>query len=132
MDQELQNKLYEKYPKLFKQKDLPATQTCMCWGIETGPGWYWIIDNLCDCIQSYIDANKKEQVEVVQVKQKFGGLRFYVTHSDRLIDGMIWLAEHYSYDTCEKCGSMHNITRTKGWIRTLCKECAEKEINQRK
>lgn len=126
MDQKLQNKLYKKYPKLFRQKDLPADQTCMNWGICTGNGWYWLIDNLCDCIQSYIDGNKKEQVEVVQVKEKFGGLRFYIIHSNQLINGMIWLAEHYSCDTCEKCGATDNITHTKGWIKTLCKECAEK------
>lgn len=127
MNQELQNKLYEKYPKLFKQKDLPMNQTCMCWGICTGDGWYWLIDNLCDCIQSYIDANKKEQIEITQIKEKFGSVRFYTNHSDQLINGMIWLAEHCSWNICEKCGSLSNITHTKGWIETLCKNCVEKK-----
>ena len=129
MDQKLQNELYEKYPKLFKQKNLPMNQTCMYWGIETGTGWYWLIDNLCSCIQSYIDANKKEQVEVVQIKEKFGGLRYYINRSDDLINGMIWLAEHCSWNICEKCGTTHNITHTKGWIKTLCKECVNKRGN---
>ena len=40
------NKLYEKYPKIFGEKDLPASQTCMCWGISVGDGWYWLIDNI--------------------------------------------------------------------------------------
>ena len=34
MKAELQNKLFEKYPKIFGQKDLPMTQTAMCWGID--------------------------------------------------------------------------------------------------
>jgi hypothetical protein len=127
MDQELQNKLYEKYPKLFKQKDLPMDQTCMNWGICTENGWYWLIDNLCSCIQDYIDVNKKKQVEIVQLKEKFGSMRFYTNHSDDLISGMIWLAEHYSWNICEKCGSTNDITHTKGWIKTLCKKCAEKK-----
>ena len=127
MDQKLQNKLYEKYPKLFRQKDLPMNQTCMCWGICTNAGWYWLINNLCSCIQDYIDANKKEQVEVVQIKEKFGQLRFYTNGSDHLVNGMIWLAEHCSWNICEKCGTTDNITHTKGWVKTLCKECAEKK-----
>ena len=32
MKQELEEKLYTKYPKLFKERGLPMTQTCMCWG----------------------------------------------------------------------------------------------------
>ena len=51
MNQRLQDKLYEKYPKIFGQKDLPMTQTAMCWGIDCGDGWYNIIDTLCCHIQ---------------------------------------------------------------------------------
>jgi len=37
MKLELQNKLFEKYPNIFKNKDLPMNQTCMCWGNESKP-----------------------------------------------------------------------------------------------
>jgi hypothetical protein len=47
MDKELQEKLYADFPELFKEKDLPATQTCMCWGIECRNGWEPIIRNVC-------------------------------------------------------------------------------------
>jgi hypothetical protein len=46
MKAELQQKLYEKYPKIFVQKDLPMSQTAMCWGIDCGDGWFWLLDNL--------------------------------------------------------------------------------------
>lgn len=59
MKAELQNKLFEKYPKIFAQKDLPATQTAMCWGITCGDGWYDIIDTLCETIQNRIDEPEK-------------------------------------------------------------------------
>ena len=72
MKQELQNKLYEKYPKIFAQKDLPMSQTSMCYGIECGSGWYNIIDALCENIQNYVDQNRIEQVEATQIKEKFG------------------------------------------------------------
>jgi replicative DNA helicase Mcm len=53
-------------------------------------------------------------------------LRFYTNGSDHLVNGMIWLAEHCSWNICEKCGATNNITHTKGWIKTLCKECIKK------
>ena len=51
MNKENQDKLFEKYPKIFRQKDLSMDQTCMCWGIECGDGWYPILDALCAEIQ---------------------------------------------------------------------------------
>lgn len=127
MDIELEEKLFKKYPKIFKQKDLPMTQTAMCWGIECGNGWYWLIDTLCASIQNYIDYNKKPQIEAVQVKEKFGDLRFYVDYFDELINGMIWLAEDMSSKICEVCGSTENVTKTDGWIKTLCKKCLDNQ-----
>lgn len=123
MDEKLEKELYKKYPKLFRQKDLSMQETCMCWGITTGNGWYWLLDNLCDCIQGYIDNNDKPQAEAVQVKEKFGGLRFYLNDADDYIQGMVSLAETMSYSTCESCGATTDIIHTKGWIKTLCKTC---------
>lgn len=124
---ELQEKLYKKYPKLFVQHTESLKTTCMCWGFECGNGWYWLIDQLCDSIQNYIDSNKKEQTEVVQVKEKFGTLSFYTYNSDDLIQGMIWLAELMSANVCEVCGSTEEVTQSEGWIKTRCKVCWDKE-----
>lgn len=59
MDLKLQNKLFEKYPKIFKQRDLSPQETCMCWGINCGDGWYDIIDRLCFLIQSRVEQPHK-------------------------------------------------------------------------
>lgn len=64
-----------------------------------------------------------EQVEASQIKEKYGGLRFYTNGHDDRIDGMIWLAESMSYSICEECGSTNNVTQTKGWIISLCESC---------
>jgi hypothetical protein len=129
MKKELQDKLFAKYPKIFRQKDLSMKETCMCWGIETGNGWYWLIDNLCSFIQSHIDNYNKynepkiSQVEATQVKEKFGGLRFYYINGDSEIEGAVAFAEYLSYVTCENCGSTKNVTQTKGYITSLCEDC---------
>ncbi len=47
--------LSKKYPKILAQRNLPMTQTCMCWGFEHNNGWFYLIDNLCFLIQHYVD-----------------------------------------------------------------------------
>ena len=55
----------------------------------------------------------------VQVKEKFGGLRFYVQAATDKHYNFISFAESMSYRTCEDCGAPGK-TYTDGWHRTLC------------
>ena len=98
MEQELQDKIFEKYPKIFRQKDLPMQQTCMCWGITCGDGWYNIIETACMVIQNHVNyknASSEEDMifEAAQIKEKFGGLRFYYDGGDDTVAGIIQMAE---------------------------------------
>jgi len=98
MKKELEQKLYNKFPKLFVQKDLPMTQTAMCWGIDTPDEWYNIIDTACEQIQSMIDNNKHlsdkfPQIEFTQVKEKFGALCMYYYPSTDYVDGIVDMAD---------------------------------------
>ncbi len=128
MNKKLQQKFYDKYPKIFVQRKLPMTETCMCWGIDCGDGWYWLIDNLCSSLQFDIDKNNEPQLEAVQVKEKFGTLRFYTNGSTDKQDGMISLAEFMSSSICENCGEIGKTTTNKvGYIQTLCKKCRGKK-----
>lgn len=129
MKKELQDKLFEKYPKIFRQKDLPMQQTAMCWGISCGDGWYNIINTLCGQIQNHLEHNMKDNdgtitVEATQVKEKYGSLRFYYTGGDEFIRGVCWMAEGLSECTCEECGSP-GTQNSVGWISTLCDDCRE-------
>lgn len=65
-----------------------------------------------------------EQVVAIQVKEKFGGLRFYYCGGDEYIRGLENMAESMSYRTCEKCGAPGKPTKDV-WIRTLCDEHAK-------
>lgn len=59
------------------------------------------------------------QVVAEQVKEKFGGLRFYYRGGDDYISGLSAMAESMSYITCEDCGNPGKPNKI-GWIRTLC------------
>src|SRR3972149_5593071 len=124
MTLELEQKLFEKYRKIFRQKDLDMKETAMCWGIETRDGWYMLIDKLCRSLQFHIDHNGHPQIEATQVKEKFGSLRFYTNGEDDFQHGLITFAETMSSHICEKCGSAKDVSQNEtGWIQTLCKKC---------
>ena len=60
-----------------------------------------------------------------QVKEKFGGLRFYVDGGTDAHHHYIRFAEAMSYRTCEACGATATAkARRDGWIQTLCDPCA--------
>ena len=124
-------KLEEDFPKIFTGTHL---------SIEVGPGWWPIIERLCRNIQSHIDWKQAEkekynrgdgcpQAVVVQIKEKFGELRFYCDGGDQYIDGLIQMATEWAGKTCEACGMPGKRTNT-SWIKTLCEQHS-KELEQK-
>lgn len=108
-------KMETKYPKMFSER---------YGGFACGPGWWPILDSLCANIQSHIDWKSKQgkhiqQVTVAQIKEKFGGLRFYYDGGDDQVFGMVRMAESWADHTCEECGAPGKA-REGGWIKTLC------------
>jgi len=76
MNKKLELKLVEKYPVIFTEYGGDIRKTCMGWGLTCGSGWFNLIDKLCEDITKLI-GDKDIKVIAVQVKEKFGGLRFY-------------------------------------------------------
>lgn len=74
--------------------------------------------------QEMIDEEAKIPV-AVQVKEKFGGLRFYVDKATQEHYNYIRFAESMSYRTCEECGLPGKLY-AKGWHRVLCADHAKK------
>jgi hypothetical protein len=125
MSPELEAKIITKYPKMFPGADGSRLAIDM-FGIETGDGWYTLIDTLCSDIQGMIDnsqdrENPITQVVLIQVKEKFGTLRFYYSGGNDLIRGMAWFAESMSEHICETCGKP-GVLRGGGWLVTACDE----------
>lgn len=63
-----------------------------------------------------------DQVVAIQVKEKFGGLRFYVNRGTDAIYALINMAEVLSLKTCEVCGGKPGGESNKGWLKTTCKK----------
>ena len=129
MNNELQIKLVTKYPKMFPNFMGDPMESPLAFGFECGDGWYNIINMLCWKLQSGTDRSKDPQIEVQQVKEKFGGLRFYVGGGTKEQYATISFAECLCDITCMTCGTMNNVGYTRGWIITLCENCLN-EMNK--
>lgn len=97
MSPELEQKLIEKYPILFRDVNEPVTKSCMAFGCEFSDGWYKLLDELCEYItrlsnrtdllklnkEYHTEENrgfiylKRPTISFTQVKEKFGMMRIY-------------------------------------------------------
>lgn len=83
-------------------------------------------------IQQSLEQGEREvpseipQVVAVQIKEKFGTLRFYYDGGDEYISGLVAMAEWVSSVTCEECGERGKL-RGGGWVYTACDKHARPE-----
>lgn len=92
---------------------------------DVGPGWRQLVSELDAAVHEIIP-----DLQVTQVKEKFGGLRYYYSVPNgtpeeqwRQVDRLVRKAEADSLHTCEDCGAggaYPGRSRPGGWIRTLC------------
>ena len=149
MNSELQIELCKRHPSIFREVGGQPDETCMAWGIECGDGWHDLIDALCTEIDAEVQHTNrlyphlKFAVVAAQVKEKWGGLRFYVDFiynhellededamkkiTSRIweISGMIRIIESMSRNTCEDCGGKCKPDTTNCFPRAICDACEQ-------
>jgi hypothetical protein len=90
---------------------------------EVGDGWYGLLYQLILNVRFNDEAKGKWVTKVTQCKEKFGGLRFYVTGTSDKNWDLIREAEQKSYGVCEVTASEVEVgVWNGGWIITLCKK----------
>ncbi len=133
--------LAKRWPDLYQKAQVDY------FGVEIG--WSGIIDTLCNLISHKVESAKRrlkyeleqpgnsldsvkiaklekevadaleELPTITQVKEKFGGLRFYVSSATDEVHNYIDFAESMSFRVCEMCGAPGE-PRSDGWTKTLC------------
>jgi hypothetical protein len=89
--------------------------------IDVGHGWAELV---LECHKRLVDFDGN--YKVLQIKEKFGGLRYYFMPSNPAFTRTMHLRiidlEKRSYLTCEVCGNPGNLRtrRPNGWMKTLC------------
>ena len=107
MRSDLDKQLVQAFPNLYRDRYLPPTKTCMCWGFECGSGWFGLIWTLSEKLEemiSEIPEADRDRYAAAQTKSKFGRLCFYMTSSTPEMNILIQEAESKSFDVCEGCG----------------------------
>lgn len=132
MNKALDKALVEDFPILYRDRYGDVKETCMAWGFEVRDGWEPVIRRLSAMLEG-LNRTGLCTITAVQVKEKFGGLRFYcgVEHTDEikwwlsdLVDAAIRWAEAECARMCEECGEP-GVRRPGGWVKTLCDEHAK-------
>lgn len=126
MRRELDETLCAKYPEIFRDRHESAKITAMCWGFDCGDGWYTLIDCLCEELVRVSKNACTDVPRALQVKEKWGGLRFYATTSIEQHETIIEFAEAMSTRICEVCGDARTArVRGEKWFKTTCDTCAQ-------
>ena len=81
-------------------------------------------------LEAKMKAEHKSVPRAAQIKEKFGGLRFYVGSASKEQHEMIWYTEALSNRICEVCGA-RGRHRPTGWIKTLCNKHYKQRRDQR-
>ncbi len=128
MNEENTRKIFEAFPDMFRGRNMTVRENLMPFGFACGDGWFDLIYQLCTDITAELDKPENEGIAerfiVLQVKEKFAGLRFYVGSATEAIFDLIHKAEADSYEICERCGEP-GLCRMGSWYRTLCDRHAE-------
>lgn len=102
-----------------------------------GQGWKSLLDETFDKMEALADEYDADELIIEEVKEKYGSLRIYYyldgSHLKGLypaMDQVVEDAEAISEFTCERCGTAGELREDLGWIKTLCEECYQDEIQK--
>lgn len=113
--------IIEKYPDLFGKPPFDPRKTLIAFGLEIGEGWFPLLEETLDKIRAELQENPIKNFRIIQVKEKFGGLRVNTNYSPEAICEIIDEAERKASKICDVCGKPGKI-RVGGWIVTRCDE----------
>lgn len=90
---------------------------------------------LCEEIQSLlIEANFENKYKIIQIKEKYGSLRWYSEEVpisiNKRYDDLIDKYEDLSKKICIFCGQPANL-KLDGWVIPLCDKCYDEYENKR-
>jgi hypothetical protein len=123
MNKKLDENLCKKFPNLYRGRHSKTVHTLMGRGFECGDGWYTLIDVISELLTTH-----NPETYAVQVKEKFGGLRFYHSNRDDYTSGIEMTAGTLSNYICEICGDPGFLNDNDGWWSTRCEEHANEHL----
>lgn len=121
------NDLEDRHTRLFRDQALDGSYS------HVSPGWFDLADKLCCDLEA---LHASEMLRIVQVKEKFGRMRVYVsprtTGTSRALmaqaQALCDAAEKQSESICQGCGARSTLHQdAMRWWNTLCPSCTSKK-----
>lgn len=122
MNEKNTKKLFDRFK--FYRPEIDVKFSLMAFGFACDDGWFDLIWRLSEDLDK---MDLPESFSILQVKEKFGTLRFYTDGETEESGNRVDEAEEESGRTCERCGKPGE-RRGGGWIRTLCDKCHAKDL----
>lgn len=117
------NILINKYPFL-KKDDNEKTKNHSTWLDDMPIGWRFAFGELlCEDIQKVIEEEHIRNYQIMQIKEKFGELRWYAINSSERIEDIIDIYTYISRHICSNCGEITNLCNLNGYIIPICQNC---------
>lgn len=150
MKPELEDRLVQEYPEIFRDWRGDPQHTCMAWGIECPAAWEPAIRAVCVTIAHEVRRVREQhptlgfRVIADQIKEKFGTMRFYwhsectlwtdpaavlpeheaaVNAAHERINGAICCAEQITALVCADCGTPNSANPRRPMWGNLCERC---------
>lgn len=114
------------FPELYAGVHDDVFHSLMSFGFMCGDGWYDLIYSLSEKLSKLSPIPK-----ALEVKEKFGGLRFYLDGWSSKGEILILEAMKKSFTICENCGKKGKLRDNLSCIQTLCEQ-HYKEAKKRK
>ncbi len=122
MNAEFDKQLCQKYPVLYRYRQ-DMGRTLMYRGFECGDGWFTLIDVISELLTKH-----NSEICAIQVKEKFGSLRFYHKGVDYYTTGILVAAEVMAKWVCELCSAPAILNGDDGVWSTRCIEHTGKHL----
>jgi hypothetical protein len=117
--------LFNRFDFLYRGRYLLPTENRMSDGFDCDDGWYELIYDLSEQLEQYRQAHPEAaELMVMQVKQKFGELRFHVHPRLPEVQAIIDATSARSRQCCEVTGQPGQLHQCQGYYQTLCPEVA--------
>ncbi len=122
--------IINKYPELFGEPPYDIKQTLIPFGFECSEYWIPVLEKGFKEMAEIVRREKMDDYRIVQVKEKFAGLRIYSNYYTDELDNVIDKMEEEVSHICEKCGSTNGHLITRGWMSILCPDCFEEKYGE--
>jgi hypothetical protein len=128
-DKELNKKMVEEFPFLLPRnrwtdkvsEDYDYSYNEL-WALEKGWAKAFGYELICELRDALIEADYLDKYRITQIKEKYGGLRWYDFGAPEKAFEVIRIYTEKSYETCFICGEPATH-ETYGWINYVCETC---------